>query len=117
MGVHAVKVLNDFVLDVPGIPGTPVISDITSTAMTLRWAPPDSDGGVPITTYIVERREQFSSRWVQSSRYDFTEGTFSVTGLKDGNEYEFRVAAKNKIGTGKFSEPTRPTRAKEPYGM
>lgn len=84
--------------------------------MTLRWAPPESDGGTVNITFIVERREQFSTRWVQISRFDFTETTFSVTGLKGGNDYEFRVAAKNKIGIGKFSEPTRPTKAKEPYG-
>ncbi|XP_072180962.1 twitchin-like [Diadema setosum] len=102
---------------VPDAPGTPSISDTSSTAMTLRWAPPESDGGSSIITYVVERREQFSSRWVQINRHEFTDPTLTVMGLTEGSEYEFRVAAKNKVGLSRYSESTRPTKAKEPYNV
>ena len=59
-------------------------------------------------------KEPHSSRWVPVAE---TTGTdYTVTGLKDGADYEFRVAAQNKAGVGKHSEATIPVTAKEPYG-
>ena len=103
-------------LDVPGAPGTPVVSDVTANSMHLRWAEPDTDGGSPITTYVVERRDRFSPRWTPVTRADITQPSFTVTGLVEGQEYEFHVAAQNKAGLGKFSEHSEVRVAKPPYG-
>ena len=40
----------------------------------------------------------------------------TVTGLKTGSEYQFRVSAENLAGIGKPSEPSTPLTAKVPYG-
>ena len=45
-----------------------------------------------------------------------TETTLTVRDLIEGKEYEFRVAAVNKAGTGPFSEPSEPRITKPPYG-
>ena len=82
--------------------------------MTLSWTPPDSDGGAPITKYILEKKEAFSSRWSEVTKVTSTE--FKVTGLKEGSEYQFRVSAENKAGVGKPSEPSESKVAKLPYG-
>lgn len=82
--------------------------------MTLSWNPPEEDGGARIKGYIIQKKEPFSSKWTAVGSTDDT--SFTVTGLKEGTEYEFRVAAENKAGTGKFSPATSPTVAKEPYG-
>ncbi len=53
-------------------------------------------------------------KWLQANLGErITEPTYKVTGLDEGAEYEFRVAAENKAGVGEFSETTGPTRAKD----
>ena len=42
----------------PGRPGDKLnISDIYRDSVGLSWAPPRRDGGMPITGYIVEKRD------------------------------------------------------------
>ena len=100
--------------DTPESPSKPTISDVTARSMTLSWNPPTEDGGAKIKSYVIEKKEPFSTKWTAVGNTDDT--TFTVTGLKEGNEYEFRVAAENKAGVGKFSPATPPTLAKKPYG-
>ena len=58
-----------------------------------------------------------SDRWIFVSRDAIKDQTYKVTDLIEGNEYEFRVAAENKVGTGPASEPSEPFTAKDPWGM
>ena len=87
-----------------------------STKITISWSPPESDGGSPITGYTIEKKETSSTRWTKAHRDSVSETTFTVKDLMEGKEYEFRVAATNKAGTGPFSEPSEPRIAKPPYG-
>ena len=101
-------------VDPPGAPDAPRISNITAKSMDLSWSAPSSDGGSPITAYNVERKEAFSTRWVPVEQVTGT--TCKVPGLKEGTEYQFRVAAVNKAGPGTPSEPSEAKLAKPPYG-
>ncbi|XP_038047566.1 titin-like, partial [Patiria miniata] len=103
--------------DVPGAPERPTVSDIDSTQMTVTWSPPSVDGGSPVTGYILERKEKTSSRWTKVTKEPVTETTLTVKDLIEGKEYEFRVAAINKAGTGPFSEPSEPRITKPPYDV
>ena len=100
--------------DVPGAPGLPTASDITPTSAKLSWTPPFSDGGSPITSYVVEMKDRFSPRWsvVQDS---IIQEKFQLTNLKENNEYQFRVIAVNNAGLGEPSPAVNIT-AKYAFG-
>ena len=103
-----------YITDVPDAPNKPKITSFDKTEMTLTWSAPDFDGGSPITNYVLEKKEPFSSRWSEVTKTSSLE--YKVTGLKEGSEYQFRVSAENKAGVGKPSEPTESKVAKLPYG-
>lgn len=51
--------------DPPGKPGTPSIEDWDTDRVTLKWTAPKNNGGAPITSYIIEKKEKFSTSWDQ----------------------------------------------------
>ena len=83
--------------------------------MTVSWSPPESDGGSKITGYTLEVKQDFSSRWNKIAT-SVIETSYNVTLLTTGSEYQFRVAAENRAGLGKFSKPSETVVAKPPYG-
>lgn len=84
--------------------------------MTVTWTQPSDDGGSPVTGYILERKEKTTTRWTKVTKQPISETTMTVKDLVEGKDYEFHVAAVNKAGTGPFSEPSEPQKAKRPYG-
>ena len=93
--------------DVPGKPGKPVVEELTTESATLSWAAPDKDGGSPITNYLVEMKLKGDRKWKPlTADKNHTDTTFTVTGLKEETEYEFRVTAENNAGPGPASDVT-----------
>ncbi len=86
-------------------PGTPtgVNATVGSGQATVEWTAPASDGGSPITGYVVT-----ASPGGQTCTW--TSGPLScvVTGLTDGVAYTFSVVAVNAAGSGAGSTPTAP---------
>ena len=105
-----------FPTDAPGPPGKPTVTKADAKEITIKWTPPTSDGGSPITGYIVEKKDKFSTRWQKANRFHISETEFTVSELTTGSEYQFRVSAENKAGPGTPSEPSDPAVAKLPYG-
>lgn len=103
-------------LDVPGKPQTPLPSNIKDTSMCLNWQAPKSDGGAPITNYVIETKSSLVSRWVPVTTDRVTDTEYTVSRLTEGEIYEFRVIAENKAGPGKPSDSCKPTKAKTPLG-
>ena len=102
--------------DVPGAPEKPEVTGVDRTQITISWSPPESDGGSPVTGYIIEKKETSSKRWTKAVKDSVSETTLTVKDLIEGKEYEFRVAAVNKAGQGPFSSPSEPRITKPPYG-
>ncbi|XP_059475063.1 titin isoform X2 [Neocloeon triangulifer] len=74
--------------------------------ITVRWKPPDYDGGTPITGYLVERRDTAGTTWVRAHAALTRDPEVNLAGLEPGRRYQFRVMAENALG---FSEPSEPT--------
>jgi len=91
--------------DEPGPCGKPDILDWSPNHADLAWAPPESDGGAPITHYIIEQKEKNMGQWVQGKVLTVKEVEAmgnkikgKIDGLIEGCEYQFRVRAVNKGG-------------------
>lgn len=104
-----------YITGVPGPPSPPLnITDISRHMCTLEWRPPIYDGGMPITHYVVERKDITYPNWITISSY-CRECTFTVQGLTEGQEYLFRIRAVNDNGMGPPLEGPNPIKAKAPY--
>lgn len=87
----------------PGVPGTPTATPAGGSA-TVTWAPPASDGGSPITGYSVQPFVGFFP--LTPVVFASTATSQVVSGLTNGVQYRFRVAAINAVGTGAASSPS-----------
>uniref|UniRef100_A0A4W4EEQ9 Titin n=1 Tax=Electrophorus electricus TaxID=8005 RepID=A0A4W4EEQ9_ELEEL len=90
----------------PDAPKGIEVSNVKKDSMVLSWEAPTSNGGTPITGYIIEKHDKEGVRWTRCNRKTVTDLTFKVTGLLEGHLYEFRVAAENAVGV---SEPSSST--------
>ena len=104
--------------DPPSAPEAPLVDEIFATTCRLQWSAPSSDGGSPLTHYILEKRLQGATRWSKVTKQTIGADTtqFVVDDLMEGSEYEFRVLACNKVGSSEPSAPSRTIVAKNPFG-
>jgi len=90
---------------VRGLPGAP--TGVTGTRgdsqVTVTWTAPTNNGGAAITDYLVEYRLLRNTTWTPVVRPASTATSAVVTGLVNGNNYAFRVTARNVVGLGPAS--------------
>ena len=91
-------------------PSAPRIGSVTAQkkAATVRWAKPASTGGAPVTGYVV--RVYSGGKLVKTVTAGATRTSVTVSGLKAGAGYTFRVLAKNVAGTGAVSATSKVAR-------
>ena len=92
--------------DVPGKPGTPQALDWGRDYCVITFTPPLSDGGSPITSYIVEYKYKGMSDWEEVINRAQT-NKVKISDLVEGSQIEFRVKAVNKAGEGEPSDPSK----------
>lgn len=88
----------------PSKPGPPTSLSVTpgNGQLTVTWAPPASDGGSPITGYVVDvDLSTETCTWVPGPL------TCTVTGLQNGTFYQLRVYAVNANGVGTAAQTPR----------
>lgn len=92
--------------------------------MTVEWRNSHSDGGQPVTSYVVEKKEHgrrafhkvgtvsFKSLKRAKAMFQVSSGKTSmlIEDLESDTPYIIRVAAVNKYGIGEFTE-SRPVSA------
>uniref|UniRef100_H2YLF8 Titin n=1 Tax=Ciona savignyi TaxID=51511 RepID=H2YLF8_CIOSA len=95
------------VLDVPSpSPGQPQVTGVSRDAMTVFWEVPENDGGAVISKYILEKRSRTKKKWSKATSDEIGGNQYRVRGLREGQEYMFRVAAVNAAGQSEFSAPS-----------
>lgn len=78
---------------------------------------PPYDGGCPITGYIIEKIEKDGDRFERCVPNLVPGFSYTVTGLTEGKEYQFRVRAENIAGASDPSRSTSLIMAADPVGM
>lgn len=89
----------------------------TSNSITVTWMAPSYDGGCPITGYILEKIEKDGDRFERCVPNLVPGFSYTVTGLTEGKEYQFRVRAENIAGASDPSRSTPLIKAADPVGM
>jgi hypothetical protein len=90
---------------------------ITKDSCKLKWRPPEDDGGLPITGYIVEKMDKATGKWAPVCRTEGDKTECPVKGLQEGHEYMFRVKAVNDEGESEPLETNAAIKIKDPFGM
>ena len=73
-------------------------------SVALAWSAPASVNAGSVSDYVVQYRLQGATSWITFRDGTSTARKATVTGLTSGQIYEVRVAAKNKSGTGTWSD-------------
>jgi hypothetical protein len=98
---------SNFVTVAPTAPGVPTIlrnATAGNQSATVSWLAPASDGGSPITGYVVTAYVGYAPVKVRIFNSPLT--TQTVTGLTNGTTYRFRVRAYNAYGISGYSTVT-----------
>jgi len=97
---------------VPGAP-TGIKGLAGDGAATIAWKAPPAVPGAPITGFTVQSSTDLGATWTTVAAKPASTG-LTVTGLANGIQVLFRVAATNASGTGPFSLPSA---AITPFGV
>ncbi|XP_070604629.1 immunoglobulin-like and fibronectin type III domain-containing protein 1 [Erythrolamprus reginae] len=98
----------------PSPPGPPKVNSANKDAITISWSAPHKIGNSRILGYRVEKRKKGSNFWTSVTDLPITDRKYTVNGLKEGLQYEFRVAAINNAGVGEASAPSESICAQVP---
>jgi len=85
-------------------------------SVTLSWWAPEGVDAWSITGYRVEKREVSRQTWEVVGTVDASETSFTVSGLRAGTDYYFRVIAENGAGASAPLTLDRSFVPKTPYG-
>ncbi|XP_065450138.1 LOW QUALITY PROTEIN: immunoglobulin-like and fibronectin type III domain-containing protein 1 [Chrysemys picta bellii] len=97
-----------------GPPAPPQFVSANKESITLSWAAPPKTGNSRILGYILEKHKKGSNIWTPITDLPITDRKWMVTDLKEGLQYEFRVAAVNAAGAGEASAPSDAIFARDP---
>lgn len=90
-------------LERPSAPTGPIeVSGMEDTKFVLSWHKSSSDGGSPIIEYIVELRKSQEDAWHRYALTDPNQTWTAVSRLNKGDQFEFRISARNDVGTSDF---------------
>jgi len=77
--------------------------------VTMSWLAPLSNGGIPITDYVIESSTDDGATWARIPDAVSTATSATLSGLVGNTQYLFRVRAVNSAGTGAASNTAQAT--------
>lgn len=87
---------------------TGVVVTVVNRRATVQWTPPASNGGLPISRYVIQYSTDGGTTWQTARVARGTVTSAPVLGLQYGATYVFRVAAGTLAGNSIFSRPSTP---------
>lgn len=84
---------------VPDSPTGPVIfTNMTRETVDATWHEPKHNGGSPLLSYFIEKRDLSETIWIKVARIDAEVKTLKIINLVEGHDYLLRVSAENEYG-------------------
>ncbi len=77
------------------------VADVNKDNVTLKWQAPVTDGGSDVTEYVVEMKSAKDTEFAVVGEVQPNTPFYTARDLTEGQNYEFRVSAKNVIGLSK----------------
>ena len=99
---------NVCVADTPDEPIAPSVCHIHSNGCTVIYKAPVVQGGTMVTGYLLEFKTPHTDLWASVNRHLITGTSIKIRQLHSDTQYNFRVAAVNTCGVGKFSPASVP---------
>ncbi|XP_011689401.1 PREDICTED: muscle M-line assembly protein unc-89 isoform X5 [Wasmannia auropunctata] len=94
-------------------PDSPEASDVSDSEVLLRWKQPKYDGNSPVLCYNLQYKEGDSITWIDvASNIDHE--FYLVRDLKQDTSYNFRLAARNRIGWSEKGIPSKLIKTRPP---
>ncbi|XP_051535583.1 roundabout homolog 2-like isoform X2 [Myxocyprinus asiaticus] len=100
-------------LQLPGPPQKPVVTDVTSSSVTLTWQPNPHEGGAAVTSYIIETFSQSVGSLWHTVADLVKQETHTVSGLYPNTVYLFIIRAVNSYGLSDPSPISEPVRTQD----
>ena len=92
------------------------ISNVTHDSADLEWKSPNSDGGTPLTNYLIEAKTADSTVWSKCGVVAPDVTKYTAVNLLENTEYLFRVIAINAEGCSEPLEATDTTIPRKKIG-
>ena len=90
-------------------------TEIYKDYIIVSWDEPESDGGSPLTEYIVEKRDSRKDSFFNAGNTSPDQRHCRVTKLVEGNSYYFNIYAENDIGRSEPAGTSEPIMARLPF--
>ena len=91
-------------------------TDVQEDSVMLQWSPPESNGGLDLLGYVVERREVGRQQWSRVGQTNPDVTTIKARNLLEGRPYTFRVMAENLEGLSEPASMLKPITPERPIG-
>ncbi|XP_078515094.1 roundabout homolog 2 [Lissotriton helveticus] len=99
-------------IDLPGPPSKPQVTDVTKNSVTLSWQA-GTPGSLPVNSYIIEAFSQSVSNSWQTVANHVKTTLYTVKGLRPNTIYLFMVRAINNQGLSDPSTMSDPVRTQD----